>query len=96
MTMTFNSCIKTGAVIHLLAHDLIFHADLYEIEGAIVVRANGPLERDHNCWQKGHQDHPDYELHDTPFAGFWRDDLGLFVVPADQVRPPTHDREGEP
>jgi hypothetical protein len=88
--VAMNACVKTGAIVHMLAHDLVFHADLYLVGGAMVVRANGPLKRDSNCWPSTAafcQDHkPTYELHDRPSAGFWREDLGIFVVPADQLK----------
>jgi hypothetical protein len=90
VVVAMNACVKTGAIVHMLAHDLVFHADLYLVGGAMVVRANGPLKRDSNCWPSTAafcQDHkPTYELHDRPSAGFWREDLGIFVVPADQLK----------
>lgn len=84
-----NACVKTGALVHMIPHDLVFSADLFEVSGAIVVRANGPLVRDHNCWPRAanfcehHQ--PTHELHDDQGAGFWFEHLGVFVVPKELV-----------
>lgn len=84
-----NACVKTGATVHMLPHDLVFQADLFAIADAIVVRANGPLVRGDNCWPRSaafcelHQ--PTHELHDDHGTGFWREDLGIFVVPKDLV-----------
>lgn len=86
-----SACVKTGAVVHMIPHDLVFMADLFEIEGAMVVRANGPIERGGNAcssaeWGIRGWHRPSYELLDDHGRGFWRDDLGVFVVPADCLR----------
>lgn len=83
-----NACVKTGAIVHMIPHDLVFQADLYEVAGAIVIRANGPIIRDGNAWPsrkfcEHHQ--PTHELLDDHGTGFWREDLGVFVVPADRL-----------
>jgi hypothetical protein len=84
-----NACVKTGALVHMIPHDIVFSADLFEVAGAVVVRANGPIVHGHNAWDRAskfcehHQ--PTYELHDDHGTGFWRDDLGVFVVPANFV-----------
>jgi hypothetical protein len=71
----------------MIPHDLVFSADLFEVAGAVVVRANGPIIRDVNAWPRSakfcyvHQ--PTHELHDDRGHGFWRDDLGVFVVPSE-------------
>lgn len=72
----------SGARVHYCGHDGTFVADLYDVEGAVVVRANGPvtpggLERP----ARGATHH----LWDFPLPGFWRPDVGVFVVPAAQV-----------
>ena len=82
-----NACVKTGATVHILPYDLVFQADLFEIAGAMVVRANGPLVRGHNCWESSVDIFkPTHELLDDHGTGFWRDDLGVFVVRKDLVR----------
>lgn len=79
------TCIKTGAIVHIPCYDLVFSADLFQVENAVVVRANGPLKRGENAFPLKrfcgrHQ--PTHNLLDS-MAGneFWRDDLGIFVVP---------------
>ena len=85
-----NACVKTGATVHMIPHDLVFQADLYEIAGAIVIRANGHIVRGGNAWPRSapfcehHQ--PTHEMHDDHGRGFWREDIGVFVMPADLVR----------
>jgi hypothetical protein len=82
-----NACVKTGATVHMVAHDLVFQADLFEIAGAMVVRANGRLVPGQNCEYSGDWKWtaPTHILSDRPIAGFWRDDLGIFVVPKNQL-----------
>lgn len=85
-----NACVKTGAIVHMLPHDIVFHADLFEVAGAVVIRANGPIERGVNAWPGSSpfclNHKPTHELLDDHGAGFWRDDLGVFVVSADLLR----------
>jgi hypothetical protein len=85
-----NACVKTGAMVHMLAHDLVFAADIFEVAAAIIVRANGPLVRGVNCWPSSapfcEHHKPTHELYDRPTDGFWRDDIGIFVVPSSQLR----------
>lgn len=81
-----NACVKTGAVIHMVPHGLVFSADLFEVAGAIVIRANGALTRGTNCWTIAESPRdPTHDLHDDRGTGFWRDDLGVFVVPRDKL-----------
>lgn len=80
------TCIKTGAVVHMMGHDLVFAADLFVVAGAIVVRANGPIRRDKNAMplaQSGDVFGPlTHKLrNDVGCEEFWREDLGVFVVP---------------
>lgn len=72
-----------GARVQYCGHDGTFAADLYEIEGAVVVRASGPVEPG-NLDRPAHD--PTHLLSDFPAPSFWRPDLGVFVVPAAQVR----------
>lgn len=81
------TCIKTGAVVHMLSHDLVFSADLFKVGNARVIRANAPLVRGKNCW-----DPTEALMRVTHTLGnaiaseeFWRDDLGVFVVPEDRL-----------
>jgi hypothetical protein len=63
----------------MIPHNLVFQADIFEVAGAIV--------RDVNAWSRSakfcehHQ--PTHELRDDHGTGFWREDLGVFVIPAD-------------
>lgn len=72
---------------HCVPYGYVFAADLFEIAGAMVVRANGPIVVGGNAHPidsklcKAHQ--PTHDLHDDRGRGFWRTDLGIFVVPAD-------------
>lgn len=72
-----------GATVQYGGHDATFIADIFEIEGAAVVRANGPV-----TMQNVHRPAKGVTHHvlDFPKVGFWRPDLGVFVVPKDQVR----------
>lgn len=88
------TCIKTGAIVHMYGHDWVFSADLFEIAGAIVVRANGPLRLGRNAFRSsdGSSVNPflgrvTHVLEPGPEAGFWREDLGVFVVPKAQCFP---------
>jgi hypothetical protein len=82
------TCIETGAVVHDIPHGIIFCADLFEVEGAIVVRANGPIKVGVNAFPDDalplRLGSPTHELHDRP-GSFWRRDLGVFVVAKAQV-----------
>jgi hypothetical protein len=79
------TCIKTGARVHFTNYGKVLPADLFSVEGAIVVRVNrGHLLGDN---QEGFDIPVSKATHDisSAFGGaneFWRDDLGVFVVPA--------------
>lgn len=72
-----------GAYVKYCNHAGWFTADIYKVGTANVVRANGPVtpenivRNDMGCIT--------HELRDFPVAGFWRPDLGVFVVPESQV-----------
>lgn len=71
-----------GATVCYCGHDGTFIADVFEVAGANVVRANGPITPGNlKRPAKGATHH----LMDFPTAGFWRPDLGVFVVPKAQV-----------
>lgn len=75
---------RTGAVVQYCGHDGTFVADVYKIGGAMVVRSNGPVKLDE--LQRPARG-VSYHMLDYPRPGFWRPDLGVFVVPADQLVP---------
>ena len=64
-------------------HDASFVADITEVAGAMVVRTIEPVQLDLLTRPAGPCD---YWLVDFPNAGFWRPDLGVFVVPKAQLR----------
>lgn len=71
----------------MISHDLVFAADLYDVAGAMVVRANGPVTRGKNAFPPStFPGRPTHELLDDHGSGFWREDLGVFVVDKDYLR----------
>ncbi len=84
------TCIKTGARVHLLAYDTVFAADLFEVAGAIVVKANGPIVHGKNAFKStadgvtGIFGKPTHVVHDLPEPTYWAPEMGLFVVPKAQ------------
>ena len=70
-----------GAKVRYCEHDAHFLADIYLVGNVLVVRANGPINK--VLIRPAHE--PTHHLSDFPTPGFWRPDLGVFVVPQDQV-----------
>ena len=69
-----------GATILYCGHEATFLADIWEINGVNVVRASSsPINLSRPATKATHQ------IRDFPVAGFWRPDLGIFVVPEKQV-----------
>jgi len=83
------STAKMGALVQYCGHAGTFVADIFRVGNVNVVRANGPVTPDNlnrtNVRAASHQ------ISDFPQAGFWRPDLGVFVVPHPQVRKLTKD-----
>lgn len=72
-----------GARVAFGGHDGWFVADIFRVGGANVVRASGKIEASKlNRPATGATHH----VSDFPLAGFWRPDLGVLVVPENQVR----------
>jgi hypothetical protein len=71
-----------GAIVQFCGHNGCFIADIYEIEGANVVRASGPV----TAANLDRRAVPTHHVSDFPKPGFWRPELGVFVVPKRQVR----------
>jgi len=74
-----------GAIVRYCGHIGTFIADIHKIGTVNVVRPNKPvtiknLDRDSVRYAAA-----THQLKDFPVAGFWRPDLGVFVVPAKQV-----------
>ena len=70
-----------GANVQYCGHDAHFIADIWLVGNVNVVRANGPMEKMLVRPANGVTHH----LSDWPQGGFWRPDLGVFVVPEGQV-----------
>ena len=71
-----------GAQVRYCGHDGTFVADIFLVAGANVVRAVGPVTGDNLHRPATGATH---HLDDFPLSGFWRPDLGVFVVPEGQV-----------
>lgn len=72
-----------GAIVQYCGHDGTFVADIFEIAGANVVRASRAVSASNIDRPARNATHL---LVDFPKQGFWRPDLGVFVVPKEQVR----------
>lgn len=91
-----------GKTVRYCGHKATFQADIFEVAGAVVVRApaaitpndeHGVLNRDPKAY-----DLASHHLEDFPHGGFWRPDLGVFVVPKAQcseVIPPGKFKKGQ-
>lgn len=65
--------------------DRSFIADIHEVAGAYVVRASGPVNGGTLNRGLSGSGSPTHHITDFPVAGYWNENLGLFVVPAEQV-----------
>jgi hypothetical protein len=76
-------CVKTGAMVHFSDHNLTISADVYRIGTCILIRTNnGQLSYDHG------RGNSRIDLTIRSNGGceeFWREDLGVFAVPEDQI-----------
>jgi hypothetical protein len=77
---------KLGVRVLYCGHKGTFMADCYEVAGAVVVRAPVPVTMDNLDRHNKCVNTATWHLSDFPTAGFWRPDLGVFVVPAGQFR----------
>lgn len=76
-----------GARVQYCGHDGYFVADIFEVAGANVVRAGGPVTPGNLIRPAQQMSKPiTHTMIDMPTAGFWRPDLGVFVVPKSQVK----------
>lgn len=67
-------------------HNGVFVADAYRVAGAVAVRANGPVTMDKLDRRESACKAATHHLSDFPVAGLWRPDIGVFVVPENQLR----------
>jgi len=74
---------KMGATVQYCGHDGTFVADIFRVGNVNVVKANGPVTPDSIRRPAQNATH---HLMDFPLAGFWRPDIGVFVVPKAQVK----------
>jgi hypothetical protein len=70
-----------GAIVQYCGHRGVFVADVLQVAGAVVVRANRDVERillrnDEDAYARA-----DFHLSDSPGPVFWRPRDGFFVVP---------------
>jgi hypothetical protein len=68
-----------GAKVGFCGHQGYFLADIMQVANAWVVRANGPVSPD-NIIRQDVDEEATHWVMDT-YGGFWRPDLGVFVVP---------------
>jgi hypothetical protein len=73
-----------GARVLYCNHSGYFIADIFEVEGVNVVRANGKVTPGNLI--RTSPDSCTHHMTDFPKTGFWRPDLGVFVVPKSQVK----------
>lgn len=76
---------KMGALVLYCGHKAVFVADIYKIGSANVVRASGPLDK-HLLRDNKDVSIATHHISDFPTPGFWRPELGILVVPANQVK----------
>ncbi len=75
---------KMGANVKFCGHEGWFRADIFVVGNVNVIRANGPVTGN-NIIRKN-MDYITHTMTDFPKAGFWRPDLGVFVLPKAQVK----------
>jgi hypothetical protein len=75
-----------GARILYCNHQGYFIADIFKVEGVNVVRANRKVTPDNLVRDGALRSECTHHMTDFPIAGFWRPDLGVFVVPKSQVK----------
>ena len=73
-----------GARVRYCNHAGTFIANIFVVGNCNVVRANGPVTYEN--LDRAPLDGATHYLRDFPTAGFWRPDLGVFVVPFGQVQ----------
>lgn len=78
------SAAKMGARVKYCNHEGWFVADIFQIACVNVVKANGPVTGDNII--RTEMETITHTMSDFPEAGFWRPDIGVFVVPVAQVK----------
>ena len=72
-----------GAMVIYCGHDAMFIADIIEVGNACVVVAAAKID---NCLIRPATDEATHHLVDFPKVGYWNPQIGIFVVPSDQVK----------
>lgn len=75
----------SGAVVQYCGHSGYFAADISTVEGAVVVRAAGKVAPETLIRNTDVLGEPTHHIVDF-YGGFWRPDLGVFVLPKKAVR----------
>jgi hypothetical protein len=75
-----------GALVRYCGHRGVFVADIILVGNAAVIRASGPVTGETLTRGDWEYDNATHHLFDFPTAGYWNPQLGVFVVPAKQVR----------
>jgi streptogramin lyase len=78
------SCYKNRAYVYLIDYGLYAVADLYDCGDARIVRFNGDLETFGTFTPERQVTHTLY-LNNHPDDVWWRKDLGVAVVPVDDL-----------
>lgn len=78
------TCIKTGARVHFTNYGCTVSADIFQVADAVVVRTM----RNPNNLPSQPVSKATHELTAPPIGRneFWRDDLGVFVVPSQYLK----------
>jgi hypothetical protein len=77
------TCIKTGATVHFVDYGQVLAADIYKIANAILVRVQQKDALRQNYGFDIDPKEATHEVYSNPGGAneFWREDLGVFVVP---------------
>lgn len=75
-----------GVSVRYCGHKASFVADITVVGEAVVVRHDGPVTMENVDRSVKSFNAAPFHLMDFPSAGFWRPDLGVFVVPKSQFK----------
>jgi hypothetical protein len=76
---------RVAALVQFCGHRGTFVADISVVAGAAVVRASGPITMENLNRDPTRYALATHHVADFPGEGFWRPELGVLVVPAEQV-----------
>jgi hypothetical protein len=75
-----------GAMVQYCGHDAAFIADIFLIGEVNVVKAGLNKHIDAQLMRPARAQNPTHSMSDSPAAGCWMPDRGVFIVPANQVK----------